>query len=491
MSELTPWPGFVYPDDWREAANDTCTERDGLKLGQWTADAKDDHGARHADYAHPWCMRCELASLMERDGTSLDALDDQVGGAYVDEAARRVDSRALRYLRLHGRQPRPEPMRVVCEPFDAGTLTEILARPSEPPMRADGLIPSDASALLVAQRKTGKTTAELNYARSLLTGEPLLGTFDVRPLDGRVALLNYEVSAAQIGRWAHEHSVPADRLVLVNLRGRRNPLTDVEDRAKLASYLRSHDTEAVIVDPFGRAFTGASQNDSGEVGAWLVDLDRFVRSEVGATDLMLSAHAGWNGERTRGASALEDWADVVITMTRGEDEDGHRYLRAMGRDVDLEEDRLIFDPATRTLTLSGQGSRKAGRDSRKAAELAVLVVRAARQQPGLSYAATEAAIREMDDNPGFRNGEVSKAARFAQEQGQLTIGTGTRGAAALFANDIPTSPTSPDLSHGKAPHLSHLSFRGEVEVGGAAQHAALPLDDERTTTTTATDTKAS
>src|SRR5665647_3597322 len=90
-------------------------------------------------------------------------------------------------------------------PFDAGTLGEILARPADPPMRVDGLIPWDSSALVVAQRKTGKTTLELNLARCLLTGEDFLGRFAVRPIDGIVAILNFEVSAAMLGRWADEH----------------------------------------------------------------------------------------------------------------------------------------------------------------------------------------------------------------------------------------------------------------------------------------------
>src|SRR4029077_15507798 len=120
-------------------------------------------------------------------------------------------------------------------------------------------------------------------------------------------LLNYEVSGPTVARWASDHGVPVDRFVIVNLRGRRNPLAHPEDRAKLAGILRALSVQSVIVDPFGRAYTGASQNDSGEVGSWLISLDRFVRSEVGARDLILTAHAGWNGERTRGASALEDW----------------------------------------------------------------------------------------------------------------------------------------------------------------------------------------
>lgn len=191
-------------------------------------------------------------------------------------------------------------------PFDAGTLGEVLARPPRPANRVEDLIPWNGSTLLAAQRKTGKTTAVLNLSRSLLTGEPFLGRFGVRPISGDVCLLNYEVSGEQLARWAHDVGVDPDRFYLVNLRGRRNPMATAEDREQLASLLRLRGVESLIVDPFGRAFTGVSQNDAGEVGAFLVGLDQFARSDVGALDLVLTAHAGWNGERTRGSSALED-----------------------------------------------------------------------------------------------------------------------------------------------------------------------------------------
>lgn len=302
-----------------------------------------------------------------------------------DDYARRLDAR-VRSLRIDREaRARLASEGNPAEPFDAGTLAEVLARPDDPGARVAGLMPWEGSTLIVAQRKTGKTTLTLNLARCLLTGEPFLGSLAVRRVasGARVALLNYEVSGAQLARWARDVGVPADRLFLVNLRGRRNPLSHPEDRAALAALLRAHNVEALIVDPFGRAYTGTSQNDSGEVGAWLVDLDRFARTEVGALDVILTAHAGWNGERTRGSSALEDWADSVVTLTR--DDEGARFLRAMGRDVDLDEDRLDFDPATRLLSLSGQGSRKDAGTARKDAETRELILDLLSQHPeGLS-----------------------------------------------------------------------------------------------------------
>ncbi len=338
----------------------------------------------------------------------------------ADELRRlKIRQAAQDALRAENEPPAP--------PFDAGTLAEILARPPEPAMRVDGLIPWDAAALIVAARKVGKTTFDLNLTRSLLTGEDFLGKFAVRPIDGIVGILNYEVSAGMLGHWADEAGIDRERFYIVTLRGRRNPLGHAEDRAILAEDLAGRGVESLIVDPFGKAYTGKSQNDPGEVGAWLADLDLFARSEVGAKDLILNAHAGWNGERTRGASALEDWADTILTITRDPEDETLRFLRAEGRDVEIPEDRLDFNPRTRTLTMSGTGSRKKSKDDRKLGDLTVFAVRAARQQPGIGVAEMEKSIRSMDDAPTFRHGDVSRAAKRAAELGHLTLVGGGAG----------------------------------------------------------------
>lgn len=323
-----------------------------------------------------------------------DAFNNQVE---VELRRLQIREEARRRLRVLEAPP--------AEPFDAGTLAEILARPPEPEMRINGLQPWESSVLLTAQRKTGKTTMSGNYASSLLTGEPFLG-FDVRKLDGDLAFLNFEVSGAQLARWLHEIGVPTDRCHIVNLRGRRNPLANPDDWERLAQHLRARGVEAVIVDPFGRAFSGDNQNDNSQVGRWLVDLDRFVRGEVGATDLLLTAHAGWAGERTRGASALEDWADVIWTMTRDAD-DGQgvefRYFKAEGRDVLLEEDRLDFDEISRTLSLTGDGNRRHAAQSRKVEATRTLILATLASHPeGLSGA-------DLGDKTGIKDKSLTQA----------------------------------------------------------------------------------
>jgi hypothetical protein len=335
--------------------------------------------------------------------------------------------------------------------FDAALLVDILSRPPEPPFRIDQLLPSDAAMLVVAQRKTGKTTLMLNLARSLLTGEKFLGQFGVRPLAGRVAILNFEVSSAQLGRWAVQAGLPRDRLFLVNLRGSRNPLAHIDDRGQLAALLKSHDIESLIVDPFGRAYGGTNQNDAGEVGAWLTDLDRFTRSEVGAHDLILTTHAGWNAERTRGSTALEDWADSIVTMTCGSDKDADtRYLRAIGRDVLLEEDQLHHDPQTRLLSLTGSGSRHQTRKNATAKSLLVPLSQYVTLHPGCSSTDLINGLREQANKGeldlSFQDQQIRAAAKLAAEQGLIRRNEGGPGKATKHYPVISAATGSTDGS---------------------------------------------
>jgi len=215
------------------------------------------HDPDHQSMQSPHCIACEDRASAHRErqmGIEHVEVSDPEVLDYLRAAVRTtVEGRARRDAReilrreaevereaerLRVRHDAAEKVRREksgpARPFDAGTVSEILARPEEPAMRIAGLLPWSASMLLSAQRKTGKTTMVLNLARALLLGQPLLGRFDVQHVAGTIALLNFEVGAAQIGRWAADHGVPGDRLFVVNLRGRRNPLSNPEDRASLA-----------------------------------------------------------------------------------------------------------------------------------------------------------------------------------------------------------------------------------------------------------------
>ncbi|MFC7430666.1 MULTISPECIES: AAA family ATPase [unclassified Agrococcus] len=311
--------------------------------------------------------------------------------------------------------------------WEASTLDEVLALPTEARWRVEGLLPSLGRLLLIAQRKVGKTTWTMNLLRSLLLGEPFLGRFDVTPLSGSVLLLNFEVDAATQGRWLADVGLDdpalASRVVVVNVRGVENPLATDAGRRRLAAVMRERDVEAVVVDPFGRAFTGIEQSNNSEVTAWLSALDRVV-TEGGASELVLVAHAGWGDAkgqsqtRVRGASALEDWADSIVRYWKDRnDDDAPRFMEAEGRDVAMPADRLDFDPSTRRLTLTGTGGQRAARSLKRASFLEEPILDLVRLSPGATASQIEASLRQRGNS--FSKGDEGHALRSLEEAGLI------------------------------------------------------------------------
>jgi hypothetical protein len=386
-----------------------------------------------------------MAVIAERE-----AKESQEAAAIEEDRLLFHELRAQR-IRRRAREILDAEQRGSLPPFDAGFLGDMLARPPQPGDRVQGLAKWEGDTLIPAQRKTGKTTFMLNLARSLVLGEPFLGRFEVKPVDGVIAYMNYEMSGDMIAGWAKDLGIPPDRLFLVNLRGRRNPLTYPEDRDALTKLFRNIGTESLIADTFGRAYTGASQNDSGEVGAWLASLDRWARGDVGVLDLFLTNHAGWDGERSRGASGLEDWPDSIITLlrggrTKGDGGENVRYVKAIGRDVDLDEDRLSYDEETRQLTLAGTGSRKAAATKAHNDELDRAVLRVITASPGVIAGDLAPLVR--DEGVGFQRGEERQAAGRLVDSGKAYIVYGKRNAKHYYSIDYsqPSQPlpTTPD-----------------------------------------------
>jgi hypothetical protein len=287
--------------------------------------------------------------------------------------------------------------------FEAVLLADVPLYCPEEDFRIAGLMPANASTVLNAQHKAGKTTLALSLAHSLLRGEKFLGEFRVKPISGRVAHLNYKVAGEQLGYWARQAGLPGDRFLQINLRGKRNPFAHPEDVERLTEKLRAHEVKSLIVDPFGQAYPRTNQDSSGEVGAWLAELNMFAREQARVCDLILVVHAGWNQERARGSSALGDWPDSILYLTRQEDTD-KRYFRAIGRDVWVDEDALNYDPDTRRLSLSKTGGRKQNKSQEKEAKVEALV---------------DPVCAQVQHNPGLSQNEILKQLRRLHQDGAL------------------------------------------------------------------------
>jgi hypothetical protein len=155
--------------------------------------------------------------------------------AEVQEAERRmrVQDEARRRVRA---VPRRVPLHDVGQ-----TLVDALAAPQETEEWAvRDLLTRGGNAVLAALMKAGKTTLAHNLSLAWADTKPFLGRFEVLPLEGRVAYLDYELSEAQAMRWWRDLDVQhPERIVRpMFLRGDNLPFWEDDTRDELAAWLR-------------------------------------------------------------------------------------------------------------------------------------------------------------------------------------------------------------------------------------------------------------
>lgn len=283
------------------------------------------------------------------------------------------------------------------------------------------VFPTGANVTLTAQYKAGKTTLINSLAKSLADGEKFLNYFDQPDHNGRIVIFNYEVSENQYRRWMNDVAIESsDKITLVHLRGKRLPLIVPRVEDLVVSILKDLDAKTWILDPFARAFTGCGdENSNSDVGVFLDTLD-VIKDRAGVSNLVLPIHTGRaqeNGvDRARGATRLDDWADVRWLLKKTQD---GRFFSADGRDVMQEEQMLTFDEQTRSLTLGGIDSRMAKK--RGLEDMWIDVVNA---NPGLSTSQLSDILGKRYDDKGLKAGRDAALRHHkvkTSEMGRTTV----------------------------------------------------------------------
>ena len=249
--------------------------------------------------------------------------------------------------------------------------------------RIDELWPAGGRVLVVAQAKTGKTTLVVSNLLPALLGwtvdgnhgpencGPLfLGRYKTQPVVGRVVYINVEVGETTLRRWLRKAGLPIDeRLQILNLRGAASSLNIGSEAGRRAwsARLKALGAEVVILDPVAPllAALGLDENSNTDVATFWSWWGETL-ADAGVVDDVVIHHAGHAGERSRGASRLLDEPDAIWTITKDRDEQGDRYLEAVGRDVDLSRHVLDFDPNDGGLTIGEAKTSKQSDQSRTA-----------------------------------------------------------------------------------------------------------------------------
>lgn len=246
-----------------------------------------------------------------------------------------------------------EALKLYEPPTYIDNLTAELQLPDEDPTwTIDGLWPTGGNVLLTAAYKSGKTTLVNNVIKALCDNQYLFSNYEALSHEGRITFFNYEVDERTMRRWIADAGITnTNKVTMVHLRGKRLPLTIPTVEDYIVDLLKANNTQTWIVDPFARAFSGCGdENSNSDVGVFLETLD-VIKERAGIENLILVAHTGRNAEegnqRARGATRLDDWADVRWMLNKNDH--GDRFFSASGRDVEEPEFMLLWDENTRRM----------------------------------------------------------------------------------------------------------------------------------------------
>ncbi len=287
------------------------------------------------------CRESQFEAMINPSSSAVDDLEQEVDYHLVQLRARQE---AKRRFEEEIDQASPIPT-LRC-------LTELLAEPDDDAhYRIDRLAPALGRVLLSAQYKAGKSTVVANLLRSLADGNAFLGQFQVTAQAQRAVLIDNELSENTMRRWLRDQGiVNTDRVDVVSMRGHLRAFNILNERVRADWVQRLTGADYLILDCLRPVLDALGLDENHDAGRFLVAFDALL-AEAGIGEAVVVHHMGHSGERARGDSRLQDWPDATWRLVREKDQpDSPRYFTAYGRDVDVPEGRLEFDPDTRRLT---------------------------------------------------------------------------------------------------------------------------------------------
>jgi hypothetical protein len=269
------------------------------------------------------------------------------------------------------------------EPQDQGdAIYQELHKPPRPKYVVAELIPAAARVLVNGQWKGGKTTLALNLVKSLLTGESFLRIFEVTSPVESVGYWNHEVDMATFGDWLADMKLNNPNH---DIGHRLHPYSWRDEKVKpdlrdpqwvewTTRWLQERRIKTWVIDTFTKIFRGLSI-DNDEVNRWWLILEDMAAS-AGVETIVLLHHTGNaedTQERARGASSLMALPDVLWTFRHNGKPntippDNIRWLKAFGRNANVEEFEIDYDTSTRELYSTNSGQTRRDSEKQKRAE---------------------------------------------------------------------------------------------------------------------------
>ena len=223
--------------------------------------------------------------------------------------------------------------------------------PASPPDVIEDCLTAGGNTLLVSKAKGGKTTMIHNAVRAMADGAPFLGRFTATKRES-ITVLDAEMPEHIGYRWlARQDLVHPEAVNYINLRGRASSFNIVDPTTREWWARRLEGTEVLVVDCLKPFLVALGLNENTEASNFAYALDE-LKTAAGIGEVIMAHHAGHNGDRLRGDSALDGWLDVawVISGVDHDDDTARRFSTYGRADHDVAKGRLTLDPDTYHLT---------------------------------------------------------------------------------------------------------------------------------------------
>lgn len=297
------------------------------------------------------CRMIEGIEAVPHSREEIEYLEIEINEESVFELA--VQTK-LKHLRIQEEAKRRHSLQAleVWNPVQSTTIANLESL-SDSDDRIKDLLNFDGTCLLIAQRKTGKTTLISNVIRALLDGSALFGIYDVSKVNGTIGLFDLEMTPALLGKWLGRLPIEnRDKLKIYPTRGKVGNTFSylISNTAEFTNWLRNENISILIIDPLAPLLStlGMDENNNSDIRR-LFTLIREVASNAGIGEIILSHHAGWNANvRARGASAFEDMVDVIWRLEMKGDE---RLFSTLGRLGNIPSTSISLDTSTGLLEL--------------------------------------------------------------------------------------------------------------------------------------------
>jgi hypothetical protein len=349
------------------------------------------------------------------------------------------------------------------------TLRQRLALPRPPiQFRVAGWHPERARIVLSAQYKAGKTTVTGNLARSLADSEPFLSSAEVSPVAGTIWILDFEMSPNMLDSWLEAQRIQNDdQVFVVPMRGLATAfdLFNPDVYQQWVQRLKAAGAAYIILDCLRPILDSLGLDEQHDAGRFLLQYDQLL-ADADVAETLVVHHMGHVAERARGDSRIRDWPDVEWRLVREKPEDpaSPRYLSAFGRDVEVGESRLHYDPYTRRLSL-GEGSRQDASARRALAD----ILEAIESEPGLSR-------RQIEDRVAsetYSREAVRAGVLIGVRDGLIRTEPGARRAI-LHYSSTPVRGSAPPVRQRTADECASASIDGALRTTTHKQPSARP-----------------